>query len=252
MKTTPSETTGFILHSRAYRETSQILQVFSPQNGRFSILAKGIKGKGMQPRKAILQPFIPLKLSYTGKSDLKTMTNVETDSIESQAYYQWHGKILACGYYANELILRSCPEDYAYPVLFNAYAELIKNLTSLDDTDSFYLSSILRRFEVILLTELGIAPDWQFDIDETQIVPEASYELIIGQGFNKLSDCDGEKGYASSKQHKYSGQAILSLKKGIYEKAQIKSCQHITSRLLEEIIGHKPLQSRKLWQHTCL
>ncbi len=258
MKSSQAETIAFILHSRAYRETSQIIQLFSLEHGRFSVIAKGIKGKSFQARKAILQPFIQLKLTYAGRSDLKTMIHCEASSGFAHSL-KWQGRTLACGYYANELILRSCPEGYAYQTLFQAYTDLIKALILIEGDEKLAISSALRNFEVALLTDLGIAPDWQYDIDQQPIQPQGNYELILSQGFKRIiemndqSDSDNSVNQypnQSRNEYGYSGKSILSLFNGNYEKEVLRSCQHITRRLLDEIIGNKPLQSRKLWQHT--
>jgi len=50
----------------------------------------------------------------------------------------------------------------------------------------------------------------------------------------------------------YSGQAILCLATGEHFPEHFKACQAITAHFLADIIGHKPLQSRKLWQHLGL
>ena len=46
---------SFILHHRSYRETSLLLDVFSREHGRVSLVAKGAR-KQQNDRRALLQP----------------------------------------------------------------------------------------------------------------------------------------------------------------------------------------------------
>ena len=53
---------AYILHKRPYRESSQILEVFTRNYGRFSLMSKGSRGPRSKTR-GILQPFMPLLVS---------------------------------------------------------------------------------------------------------------------------------------------------------------------------------------------
>ncbi|WP_394019803.1 DNA repair protein RecO [Anaerococcus cruorum] len=44
-----SDITGFVLREFAYKETSKIIEVFSKDLGRISIIAKGALGKKAKP-----------------------------------------------------------------------------------------------------------------------------------------------------------------------------------------------------------
>lgn len=252
---------AFVLHSRAYRENSQIVQLFSREVGRFSVIAKGIKGKSSQAKKALLQPFIPLQISYAGKSDLKTLVQCEFLNADENItpYIAWQGKALACGYYANELILRSCAEYYDYPQLFKSYCSLIKNLSQQTGLQEEFLHPALRKFEVMLLTELGVAPDWRKDIYQHDILSGRTYQFIARQGFRPIEERNYSEQQADQQTEKYqqqknvfSGKAILNLLDYQFDSQTYKNTQKITAMLLQEIIGDKPLQSRKLWQHIQL
>jgi DNA repair protein RecO (recombination protein O) len=271
-----SQVSAFVLHARNYQENSQIIQLFSFELGRFSIIAKGIKGKRSQARKAILQPFSELKVEFTGKSDLKTLIHCETftqhslqspNNISKQnTFLSMQGKALACGYYANELILRACMERQEYPELYDHYKAFIQLLK----TNSFGLEKpvapIIRDFEVALLTHIGLAPDYLFDIDQNEIKADEEYFLIPEYGFQAHSTIVNDESleniceepsseYRSKsiqpvkKYDSFKGQAILSLASGEHYPIHYKSSQKIMAVFLQEVIGNKPLQSRKLWQH---
>lgn len=230
----------FILHSRPYQESSAILQVFSPQVGRFSVIAKGIRNKKSMAKKATLQPFRLINLIYTGKSDLKTLVDCQTGQVDPQDLY-FSQTFLACGYYLNELILRALPEWESFPDVFESYQ---KALTCLKTDD---MASTLRNFEVSLLTHLGIAPDWLIDATNQPIKSSRQYSFIDDKGFVVAEQ---EPHFYGVSSPVYSGKAILALADGDFQKVDVKESQRLTQRLLRQVIGDKPLQSRKLWQHN--
>ena len=71
---------AFILQQRKYRETSLIIDVLTRDFGRISLLAKGVR-KAKSKTAGMLQPFIPLLISYFGKAELKTLTDVDVSSV---------------------------------------------------------------------------------------------------------------------------------------------------------------------------
>ena len=54
---------AYILHSRAYRESSQLLEIISRDHGRQGLVARGARGSRSR-WKNMLQPFRPLLLSW--------------------------------------------------------------------------------------------------------------------------------------------------------------------------------------------
>ena len=73
----------FLLHHRSYGETSVIADVFSKNNGKMSLIAKGAK----KPRSKFfgyLVPFHKLNISYSGRSELKTLTSIDRN-LSNQA-----------------------------------------------------------------------------------------------------------------------------------------------------------------------
>lgn len=242
---------AFVLHSRNYRETSQIVQIFSRQLGRQSIIAKGIQGRKAQISKALLQPFNRLQLTVSGRGDLKTLTQCELAEASQPSFGRLAGASLACGYYASELILRSCPEQHPYPQLFEDYQGLLTALLAGGDQPG-----ILRKFEVALLTSIGLAPDWRYDLEQREIDPDQHYELVLEEGFRASGQAvDAGVELVSGLGHKspvFCGQSILDLGSGNFRPELARSCQTITALLLKEVIGHYPLQSRQLWRQLTL
>ena len=65
----------FLLHQRAYGETSLIIDVFTKRDGKISLIAKGAK----KPKSNfwLSVPFHKLSVNYSGRSELKTLTSID-------------------------------------------------------------------------------------------------------------------------------------------------------------------------------
>lgn len=158
---------GFILHSYPYKETSLIIDVFTRQYGRVGLLAKGAKRPHSQLRGA-LQTFQPLTLSWSGKSELQTLSAAE-----------WVGGMLPLekntllyGFYLNEIIVKLIPRDDPQPLLFDHYVATINQLAHAESP------SVLRKFELKLLKAAGVVDDLSYCITRrAQVVPDLLYTV---------------------------------------------------------------------------
>ena len=54
---------GFVLHRRPYSETSLLVDLFTEETGRLTVIAKGARAK-RSAWKSVLQPFTPLHYLY--------------------------------------------------------------------------------------------------------------------------------------------------------------------------------------------
>ena len=71
---------AFLLHQRPYGNTSVIAEMFTLENGRISVIARGAK-KPKSKFFGVLSPFSKLRITYRGRSELKTLTNVDKEDI---------------------------------------------------------------------------------------------------------------------------------------------------------------------------
>ena len=62
--------TGFVLHARAYRETSLLVEVLSAQHGRIGLLARGVSTAKGQVLRAALQPLQWIRFSAQQRGEL--------------------------------------------------------------------------------------------------------------------------------------------------------------------------------------
>ncbi|SDV50993.1 DNA repair protein RecO [Chitinasiproducens palmae] len=136
---------GFVLHTYPYRETSLIAEVFTRDHGRLSLLAKGAK-RPHSALRSVLHTFQPLALGWTGKGELRTMTQAEWLG----GLLPLGGDALLSGFYANELLLRFLAREDAHTRLFDHYTLTLTRLAHGEP-----LQHTLRAFERVLLMETG-------------------------------------------------------------------------------------------------
>ena len=138
---------AFVLHSYPYRETSLVLEMFTRHHGRMGLVAKGAR----RPRSALrgtLLAFQPLLIRWGGKGELRGLHSAEWQG----GIPQMKGVSLMSGFYLNELLLKFLHRDDPHEGLFDLYAEAVTALAV-----NNHIAATLRRFEKLLLGELGYA-----------------------------------------------------------------------------------------------
>ncbi len=163
---------AFILHARFYKETSLLLDVFTQNHGRLSMIAKGARRPHSELRGKLLS-FQPLEVGFYGKNELKNLTRVEWQGGVPLP----QGEALFCAYYANELLRFFLQPADSNARLFEEYFLLISALGApLNAQD---LEKNLRNFEVALLKLLGYSPFWGRDSKEREIVANCTYRYQL-------------------------------------------------------------------------
>ncbi len=138
---------AWLLHHRPFQDSSRILDVFSRDHGRLSLVARGSRS-ARSKLKGILRPFLPLQLSWVIRSDLGTLTGAEMNGTPISLT----GDALLSAYYLNELLLNLLHLHDPQPEIFTVYDTTIGQLNSQYD-----VAMVLRRFELELLRLLGYA-----------------------------------------------------------------------------------------------
>jgi len=212
---------GYVLHQRAYRENSKLVNFLSFEAGRIDGVARHNIGTLYQPT----------LLFATGKSTLKTFAKAEA----AGAAIMMMGDALFAGFYLNELLVRLLPHQEALPEVVTAYADALQ---ALSEKQSLIVT--LRRFELILLEQLGYAIDFQSDWLGQPIDPNALYRYQRGEGFALSSS--GE-----------TGASILAVSdfQSFIDNPMVTECLSMLTRVLRSALaaqlGDKPLKSRALW-----
>ena len=231
---------AFVLHSYPFRETSLIVEVFSRDYGRLSLMARGAR----RPRSAIrglMMAFQPLELGWAGKGEVLTLMKAEWQGgIPLLA-----GQALFCGYYLNELLIQLLPREDAHLTLFAHYGEMLKRLAAggMGEGQAGRVSEAdLRWFEKRLLQELGYGLTLACDSAGTPIEPKQLYHYEI------------EHGAIFADQHQNSsmvvaGQTLLDMEIDDYRNPRSRTEAKLLMRsLIAHYLGGRELASRKIFQ----
>jgi DNA repair protein RecO (recombination protein O) len=158
---------AFIVHGRAYRETSLLLECLTPDHGRVGLIARGVRRERTRMPRGLLQPLQPLRLDGIVRGELGTLTGAEAAGASAPV----RGESLLAAMYLNELVLRLIGRGDPQAVVFDTYATCLERLGS-----GQTVGWTLRRFERDLLAHAGYALvlDARSD-DGSAIEAEADY-----------------------------------------------------------------------------
>jgi DNA repair protein RecO (recombination protein O) len=223
---------GFVLHSYPYRETSLVVDVFTRDHGRVPLVAKGAK-RPHSALRGVLQSFQPLSLSWSGKSEVRTLTGTEWIG----GMLPLTGDALLCGFYINELVVKFCAREDAHETLFDHYTVTLTRLAH-DELPA----RVLRSFERMLLRDTGYAialthtAETRESIDAT-----ASYAF------------DPERGVRPARADQpaqwpvVSGQTLLDMDRDDYQRAETLAQSKTLMRfLLNYHLAGAPLNTRQI------
>ena len=218
----------FLLHQRSYGETSIISEVFTKKNGRMSIIAKGAK-KPKSKFFGYLVPFYKLAITYSGRSELKTLTSIDRNLMD---YNNTLSKKSYSLLYINELLIKLLPKDAAQSDLFDLYDNFLKQVSSKKD-----LEITLRNFELDLLDMLGYGLDFEYEIgSNTPIKANEKYSYIP------------EKGFKNIESGNLSGEDIINVKKRNLSNVPKNLLKDITTKAIGFCLDGKELTSRNIFK----
>ncbi|MGE0580948.1 MAG: DNA repair protein RecO [Steroidobacteraceae bacterium] len=180
-------TRAYVLHHRPYRDTSRIVEAFSREQGRVTLFARGARGPKSRTA-SLLQPFVPLLVSWRGHGDAAQLTAAELAADSTQAVPGLPAGAVMSGFYLNELVLRLTTRDDPHPDLFDAYAGTLAALAAGTSPDA-----PLRAFERRLLDELGYGVELETEQDTGRAIdPDGRYVYRAGQGVTRaVADAPG-------------------------------------------------------------
>ena len=221
---------AYIVHRRPYRETSQLIDVLGREAGRFSLVFKGAR----KSRRPPAQPFCMFQLSWSGKSDLKTLRTVE--AVENRVMT---GKHLYIGLYLNELLMRLLREGQTAGPVFDRYHHLVQCLA---DTGAD-VEPLLRSFEYLLLEQTGYGFPLDIDTDSGEpVVAGRNYRFEPQQGLVRAADSD-------LRQPGYPGEFLLAMAAMNYTDERVRiAAKQLMREALQPHLGNRPLFSRELYR----
>lgn len=224
---------AYVLHSRPFRESSQLLELLTRDFGRVGAVARGARGAKSRWR-GVLQPFRPLLVSFSRRSELATLTAVD----QVAAPPALAGEALYCGLYLNELTLRLLLRDDPHDEVFEQYRQALGALV-----DGETLQTALRLYEKQLLdaTGFGLILDREAGSDRP-LDPEARYDYQPDRGPVRVSASARERaGFVT-------GQVLQALDAGYIDPADWPALRHLMRRVLKRQLGERPLASEALFR----
>ncbi|MDH5571042.1 MAG: DNA repair protein RecO [Gammaproteobacteria bacterium] len=223
---------AYILHSRPYRNTSKLLEIFSRDYGRCTLVARGAR-KGQSRIHSSLIPFVPLLISWQGSGEIQTLTGSEAEknplSISAS-------RLLNC-FYLNEILLRLLPKGDSHPQLYEAYAVALENMAEACNEEV-----ILRNIEKLILNELGYGLLLDCDAQTgEEIDPDSLYCYDFEKG-----PVHAGTGYNNGVMIR--GKTLHALNSGDLQELDIlKEAKKLMRMALAQHLGDRPLKSRELY-----
>ncbi|MCO6055191.1 DNA repair protein RecO [Pseudomonas sp. MOB-449] len=216
---------AFVLHSRAYRESSALVDFFSPQ-GRLRAVLRGARGKAG----TLARPFLPLEVEFRGRGDLKNVGRLEGAGIPNLLA----GEALFSGLYLNELLVRLLPAEDPQPALFDHYAVTLQALAA-----NRPLEPLLRAFEWRLLDELGYGFALDIDLAGNPIDATGIYRLLPDAGLEPVGQL--QPGL-------FQGRELLALAEADWSApGALGAAKRLMRQALAPHLGGRPLVSRELF-----
>jgi DNA repair protein RecO (recombination protein O) len=143
------------LRRKEYSETSQLVTLFARASGKIRALAKGSRrtkgrfGGGIELLTAGQILFIPAK----GDSSLATLSEFELK--ESFRGLRQNLLALYCAQYAADMLVEFTEEQDPHETLYDAFCQTLADLEQAEVP-----VKVLASFEMALLQEAGLSPQW--------------------------------------------------------------------------------------------
>tara|TARA_B100000963_G_C22625873_1_gene672315 strand:+ start:787 stop:1482 length:696 start_codon:yes stop_codon:yes gene_type:complete len=218
----------FLLHQRSYGETSIIAEVFCRNIGKISIIARGAKN----PKSKFfgyLVPFHKLKITFSGRSELKTLINIERQFTNSQSSLSKTSYSLL---YINELLIKLLPKNASQEELFKLYESFLEKVFMKEN-----LELTLRKFELDLLDLLGYGLDYDRDTELNELIDKNSfYSYVPAKGFKKSS------------RHELKGEDIINIRDRNLKLVEKNILKKITNKAISVCMDGDNLKSRKIFK----
>lgn len=223
--------TAYVLHTRPFRDTSVIVDFFSKHHGRVSAVARGARTQRSKFR-GLLQAFVPLKISWSGKYELMTLRDAEPNAPP----FDFSGTALISAMYLNELLVRLLGKSDPYPELFLCYDKILLQLQN-----SKEITTSLRQFEKLLLAELGYGVDWNCCAHTGDLIQaESWYVFVPEQGFMPAA-------VANNNYLAFLGAHIQSIASDDYSDLAVsRSAKQLMRVALAPLLAGKAIASRDL------
>ena len=233
---------AYILHKRPYRETSTILEIFTRNYGRVSLMARGSRGARSKIAGSLLL-FTPLVISWRGKGNLPYLISAERADLKAPVL---KNKSCFSAMYINELLMYLLHKDDVHELIFESYHRC---LYMLEDAGSLEIT--LRQFEIKLLELLGFGLNLQLEADTGKaILADTMYEYHFEYGPVKCGVTYGET--SANSVPRISGACLLAVAAEQYQAIAVKpknlaELKQLLRFVISNHLGNKKLKARELF-----
>lgn len=234
---------AYILHKRAYRETSSILEVLTRDYGRVSLMARGSRGARSKIAGNLLL-FTPLVISWQGKGSLPYLKSVERADLKAPSL---KNKSLLSALYINELLMYLLHKDDAQEAIFEHYHHCLYSLE-----DEMNLEISLRQFEIKLLELLGFGLNVHTEADTGEAINlDASYLYHLEHGAVLYAEAPSRA--SAGALPLISGGCLLALASESYQALSdnpqyLAELKQLMRFVISFHLGNKKLKSRELFR----
>jgi len=221
---------AYVLHSRKFGEQHLLVDMLTLSTGRIPLMARG-GASAKSTRRAMLQPFNPLLIAWSGRGRIATLKQVESRSC----YMLPRGRALFSGYYLNELLIRLIDQNEPVPELFLSYEKTVGSLGSGSDPDL-----PLRDFELELLQTLGYGVDLLHE-------GRSGAAVSAGDCYNYEAET-GLKRVQAGAGFLAKGDTLIALaQRQVLDSRQNREARELMRYILGFYLGDKPLKSREFF-----
>jgi len=222
----PAGQLAYVLHSRAYRETSALVDFITPQ-GRLRAVLRSARGKAG----TLARPFVPLDIEFRGRGELKNVGRMEAFGVSC-----WlEGEALFSGLYLNELLIRLLPAEDPHPGVFDHYAATLAALA-----EGRPLEPLLRSFEWRLLDDLGYGFALDVDVNGDPLSADGMYRLQVDAGLERVY---------LFQPGQFQGAELLAMAEADWTSpGALSAAKRLMRQALAVHLGGRPLVSRELFR----
>jgi DNA repair protein RecO (recombination protein O) len=217
---------AFVLHSRPYRENQLLIDLLTEHDGKLAALSY-VGHSTKSSRKALLQPFLPIKVTLKGQYNLKSLIRVEPIGKS----FLLKKNALFSAFYINELLVKLLGDNIACEALFQQYKMSLEALAQASN-----IEICLREFELMLMDELGLSFDFSLVFEHS------------AEGFYYLPDEGFIPAYTKLKQPCYNRWHLQAIaERELSTPEVLNTFKALMRQVINHLLDGVPLNSRKLF-----
>ncbi len=222
---------AWLLHSRDFRDSSRIIEFYTREHGRVSLFARGVRGTKSR-QAALLQPFVPLLISWSGSGDGGSFSTAEPNGPPVAV----SARCLMSAFYINELMLKLLGREDPHPELYALYGQAVAALVQVETE-----ARGLRLFEKRLLEAIGFGVDYGRVVSTGDLV-EANQYYHVQPGRGVLGVARRAEGDGV-----YLGTCLLSLSlEELADDASVLAAKRLLRAAIGEALEGRPLATRRV------